>query len=361
MAGKSKNKQNRRTTTTNSNGVRRSYAPASVSVAMSSMEPRITRGNRCMTVSHRELVVTSIAGSTTFTVQKFLQINPGLATTFPWLAPQAQQWEQYACRKLVAWYVPIAPSSTAGDILLSPNYDASDPKPTTETQAGNNWGTITDSCWQPFSLVLDAKAMMALGPRRFVRPCAVAGDVKTFDVATISVCSNNETGTSAVGKLYLEYIFDFFIPQSDPSPATIPLYTSLWTQNNDQTLTTTVAANVAFDTLIFDPLGVGAGAAGIFTPPAGSYLIRTQISCTDSSAEAFTGLLESLKNGASQSVIRRCEFITTAPAGGDSFLVLFDVINFNGTDTFSLSLTLAGAAGTLKVKGGYAQLVMSLA
>lgn len=332
-------------------GVQQRFAPASVSVSMTSMEPSITRTNKSVRINHRELVLPSVAGSTTFTVQSFLHLNPGLSATFPWLAPQAQQWDMYKCHKLHAVWVPIAASSVQGDIILSPNYDSSDPQPATETQAANNWGSMTNSVWQPFTLILDREAMMGLGPKKYVRPCAVAGDIKTFDVGTLAICSNNETGTSAVGKLYLEYDFEFFTPQNDPSPATTPVYTSAYSNNSsDQTFTTTVAAACLWDTLVFDPLGIGAAASGVFTPPAGCYNVRAYITCSDTSAEQFSVLAQFFKNGASLPISPNIASIAVDSAAGNANLEVYveAVIPCNGTDTIQLQCVLTGAAGTLK-------------
>jgi len=201
------------------NGLSVSSAPQSYSARVETLMPKITRTARSMRIAHRELVLSSVAGSTGFTVQNSLALNPGLTTTFPWLAPQAQQWEMYKVHRLRAEWIPIASTGTAGDVYLSPNYDASDPQPTTEVQAANNVNAVVDSVWKVLSCDLDPSSMMGLGPRKYVRPCAVAGDIKTFDIGKLFVCSNNEANTNTVGKLYLSYDFEFFTPQNDPSPA----------------------------------------------------------------------------------------------------------------------------------------------
>lgn len=363
QAGKKKKNRAKKPNGGGGQGFSLVQAPAVMSISSRTMEPKITRGAKSFRIAHRELVAASVAGSTTFTVQNFLKLNPGLAATFPWLAPQAAQWEQYRCNKLLACWVPIAPTSTQGDIILSPNYDASDPQPTTETQASNNYGAIINPCWQPACLQFDLSGMMGLGPRRFVRTCAVAGDVKTFDIGTLAVCSNNETGTTVIGKLFLEYDFEFFIPQNDPSPATSSLYTSFLTRAAAQTIPTGVVTAIDYDTTVFDPLGLGTDAAGVFTPPAGAYLIRANASCNDSGSEAFSASIELYKNGATMTPRVLSTFNIPAPiSSAQKFnLDIIGVIACNGTDTFAVYATLVGAAGTLTVIANSAQLVVSLA
>ena len=331
-----------------SSGISSQAAPVSLGFRVSSQQPRVSRSARSMRIAHRELVIVQIVGATTFSVKNFLRLNPGLAATFPWLAPQAAQWEQYTCHRLIAEYIPIAPSSTQGDIILSPNYDASDPQPTTETQAGNNFGAVTDSCWKRVDLPLDPPAMMGLGPRKFVRASAVAGDVKTFDVGTLAVCVNNGSGAVAFGKLYLDYDFEFFIPQNDPSPSTSPLYTSQFVRHAAQTVTTATPVAMIFDTVAFDAQGIGAPVNGVFTPPAGAYQLQAQVSLTDSVNEGLQVDLEIFKNGAGLTVPVKARVVAAASAALETVQCnIGGLVTCNGTDTFQIELTATGAAGAL--------------
>jgi len=336
---------------------------AAVSRRIQSTAPQIIRTSKGMRIRHRELVVSSIAGATTFTVQNRLALNPGLASVFPWLAPQAQQWEEYTCHALRAEYIPIAPTSTAGDVIISPDYNASDPTPTTETQISDNVDTVEDSCWRDIEVNLTPSSMHPIGPRKYVRPCAVAGDIKTYDVGVLFVAVNNETGTSAVGKLWVEYDFEFFVPQNSPSPATTSQQTSFFSNHAATGFTTATPKAVPWDTLVFDPLNIGPVAAGVFTPPAGCYKIFAQVTCEDSSAETFQGQLEILKNGASLASKVRCNFLdaSVAAVGEIDVLVVEAVVPMNGTDTFQVQLTLTGAGGTLTSVADSCQLIVSLA
>lgn len=336
---------------------------ATYSRKMVTANPSITRGVRSMRIAHRELVSGSLAGANgAFVNQLTLALNPGLAATFPWLAPQAQQWEQYKCHKLSVEYVPIAATSTQGDVILSPDYDASDPTPTTEVQAVNNAGSIQDSCWKNIKLDLDLNAMMGLGPRRYVRPCNVAGDIKTFDIGKVFVGTVNQTATTAVGKIYVDYDFEFFVPQNSPSPSTTSVSTSFFSQNAQQTITTATPTPITFDTSVFDPISFGPPDAGIFTPAAGTYKISCQASTFDNAVEACGGTMELLKNGASLTKKVKCQNDSVANASGASMnFTVFAIIPFNGTDTFQVQQTLTGAAGTLFVVAGEAQLIAELA
>jgi hypothetical protein len=325
------------------------------------MAPQITRGVNSMRIRHRELIAAAVAGSTGFVVQNVFALNPGLASVFPWLAPQAQQWQQYTVHGIRFIWVPIAPTSTAGDVYLVPDYDASDPTPTTETQAADNVDAVVDSCWQDIKCDLSVKGMMGLGPRRFVRPCAMAGDVKTFDVGKFFLCTNNESGTSTIGKLFVEYDFEFFEPQNDPNPDTTPMQTSFFTQHAAESFVSATAKAVAWDTLVYDPLTIGAGSSGTFTPPAGCYRIEATVSASDTANETSSLTLEIFKNGASLTNKAKTFAQASGGASGTAFAsTVLAVLPMNGTDTFAVMATVTGT-GTLASDADSCELLVSLA
>jgi hypothetical protein len=345
---KANRSQNENSGMSSSSGVSASY-----STRIQTKLPRIKRDAQGFRVAHRELVVASVLGNVGFSVKNTLQLNPGLAATFPWLAPQAQQWEQYRCHKLIVQYVPIVATSEAGDILISPDYDAADPPPTTEAQASDNKDACADSCWKRMDVVLDVKAMMGLGPRKYVRPCSIAGDIKTFDLGKLFICTvNANPDATPFGKIYLDYDFEFFCPQNSPNPDTLPQSTSLFKQGASvTTLATGVGSALNFAAAgIFDPLNIGTPTVGVWTPPAGVYLVKIQCVFKDTSNEAFAVTLQVFKNGASADAGAITSFnYVPGVANNLTGASLEWVLPMNGTDTLQFQGTATGAAGTLTV------------
>ena len=78
--------------------------------------------NKSRRITSSELVG-SIVGSTTFNSSQKFSINPGLAASFPWLAPIAAQWQQYCFHKLQYRYVTRSSTASTGSIYLSPDYN----------------------------------------------------------------------------------------------------------------------------------------------------------------------------------------------------------------------------------------------
>jgi len=341
--------------------VLRSGVAASYSSRIVSRSPRITTSVGSKRIQHRELVLTSVAGSTSFTVQKTLQLNPGLAATFPWLSVECQNWTQYTVHALTAEWVPILPTSSAGDVLISPNYNSSKPAPTTEQQAANNKDSVMDSVWQCILAPLDPAGMMGIAPRRFIRSANIAGDIKTFDVGNLFICTNNEAGSSAAGKLYLSYDIEFFEPEDDPSESTYPQQTSMFVNTSNQTFSSGTAAAQQFGTAVFDPLGVGVDSSGVFTPAAGCYRLDYAITYNDTASETFIVQTQVFKNGAALSKTTDLADKNSGVASADITLSGCSIVTCNGTDTFQIQIILTGSAGTLTSTGGYTTLLVSLA
>lgn len=338
-------------------------APSSISSRQTSVGPKIMAHTReSFRFQNRELVSGSVLGSVAFSAIKFA-LNPGIAASFPWLNDTAASWEHYKFHSLVYEFVPSVATTTAGDIMLVPDYDPSDGPPTTEAIAGTYHGMVMDRCYERIGLRLDPKAMHALGPRKYTRTSATASsNLKMTDVGNLYLCAINQTGASAVGKLFVDYDVEFFVPQDEgtssaPSSAT----TSHYQQASAQTFTTAVGAALQWDAPAVDPLSFGTPAAGVFTPPAGSYRLGGNVCVSDSSAEAFTMTVTLFKNGAVTAPIQRTT-VQPAIAGGAAqiWTVPFNgILNLNGSDTCAVVVTLTGAAGTLTSVAAFQTLLVT--
>jgi hypothetical protein len=364
-AGGAQGKKAAKKAKASSSGMTNSNAPLALGTRVQSGGPKIYPGSdgKSTRIAHCELVIGQVLGSPSFTVQNFIQLNPGLADVFPWLSTQAAKWEQYKCHKLNAIWLPIASANTQGDAYISPNYNAQDPSPVTEQQCANNKDTVSERCWERFVCRLNPQSMMALGPRRFTRPCAVAGDLKTFDVGSLVVATVNQLTASpqpAVGKLWLDYDFEFFTPQNDPSPSTYPLNTAFYGYASSQSLTTGTGAYLTASAVEGDPIFFGPPVAGVFTPPAGCYLVKAFCTLNDSIAETMIGQLEILKNGAVIGPV--ATFRMAGVSGGTSMSLMTEtIVSCNGTDTVGANVLMTGSSGTLTVTAGSSGVVASLA
>lgn len=336
-------------------------APVATSFPFVSRSAKISRrkGN-VTTVTHRELINSSVAGSTVFTVQSTLNLQPGDSTTFPWLSIMASQYAEYRFRALCFEYVPIAPTSTQGDVILSPEYDASTAPPTSEMIAVDHRDSVMDSCWKNVTCRLSQNDLNSLGPRRYVRTSLVAGDIKTFDAGKLHVCTNNETGTSTIGKLFVSYTIDLYTPVLEPP---VPLATQSygWYSGTDQTLTTTVLSYAKFDVAMPGNMpGPFSNAAGVLTIPKGVWKVSYSISVEDNTNETLYVVAAPYVNG-SILPFGYAYSRSAAVAGGQVNLQCSFIWGQPSTSTIAIGVTAAGVAGVLKILGGSATITFSLA
>lgn len=337
-----------------------SSAPVAISTRTVSTRANTRQLKNGVRVENTELIEGSISGSTVWALQKTYALNPGLAATFPWLSIMAAQYQEYRFRRLEFEWVAFAPTSTQGDVILSPDYNAADQPPLTEVDAVDHVGSITDSCWKKFSCRLNPADMHALSDKKYLRPCAVAGDIKTFDVGKFYVSTNNEVGSSPIGKLFVHYDVELMTPLNGPSTFTLPVYTSQFINVGSQTFTTVTRANVLYPTSLYDPLNFYNGySSGTFKPPAGVYRIRACMSAFEGHAETFEAVLYFRKNSAA--VGPQTDLLVTSPLDGIFPICVEGIIAFNGSDTFDVSCTMTFAVGPGSSAANNTALYVSLA
>lgn len=265
-------------------------APTAYGQSIRSTQPRVTTSPKgCRVVQDHELITGSVgADASTLDIQNY-PINPGMEISFPWLCNTAINWEQYRIHRLEYFYVPFCGTQTVGMVTLAPEYDASEPPPVSEAQLNNNFGAVSGPVWKPMSLRMNAQALMGLGPRKFIRGTAMAGDIKTFDAGILRLGVNNLTSTALVGKLYVSYDIEFFMPQSGPSTVFFAKQASMFSLETPPVIPNGAPFEIAFDRVIFDGLSLltqTIPASGHYRPPAGCYLVTAEVSiyCTTNGA-----------------------------------------------------------------------------
>jgi hypothetical protein len=329
------------------------FAPVAMGSKIVSRRPVIKRsaagGQR---IHNRELVVSTVTGASTFSITNTFNVQPGLAALMPWGSTIAQQYEQYTIHSMKFIWVPFISTATPGTILMMVDYNASDPAPTTEAQFMDHAGAVTASAWETVEMQVKPSMMGALGKKKYVRPCAVAGDIKTFDSGIFYLAVDNGTAVSW-GKLYVEYDIELFIPQLSPATYLKPVITS-WYANTTAPFSATTTATplrINMDPLTYDALGWNTNVtAHIFTPPAGFYRVQINLGITDTSAETLTTSLTMQKNlvvypGTGGTFVQSQAVV----ANGGYNLAGDWLISCNGTDTVGFFVTVTGAAGTLAI------------
>jgi hypothetical protein len=166
--------------------------------------------NRRMQIIEEDEYIGEILGTGGFYTTPY-SCNPGQSQTFPWGSRIFSLYEEYEFTSLEFYYKrevsEFATNGQTGKVMLSFDYDASDPAPTTKLQVEDS-RTHVDfmPCTPQASLRIDTR-LIKEGVAKYVRPGAVpsGGDVKTFDAGVLYVSTYGCQTTAVVGELHVRY------------------------------------------------------------------------------------------------------------------------------------------------------------
>lgn len=324
---------------------RRGNNPKVAAVSVSNKQLFPVKNSRSEKFCNSEAIGT-ILGSTAFAVATKIYINPGLVASFPWLSSQAARWQQYRFHSLRFRYVTRTATSTVGSVILSPDYNSIETPPRSDQEASNTQDAVEDCAWQEITCNLDPKAMFPFGPRKNIRSGGVAGDLSNYDGGRFFVCTNGFTTAGVIGKLYVDYEVEFFVPQSTtiaaPGPSVISQYTKGTTAQN---LTASAITDVLFDFVNYDPLGIGLQVAGKFSPPPGVYHVTGYLSVTSTTAGNIGVTLTVLKNDvniAGQNPINSLALTTASTSIPITQAVIDSIVPISTGDNMSVSIIATG-------------------
>lgn len=279
------------------------------------------------------------------------EINPGLAATFPRLSVEASVWEQYRVYALRVRVVPTVATSTNGSLILSPDYDSNDRNQVTEREALNAADSVQGNIWMEVACELDVAAIHASGPRKYIRSSNVPWGKIDYDAARVHVASTTTTANLLVGKVWIDYDIEFFKPvylsSLDNSPTTMAMFGSTTNQN----LTTGTATKVLFPTLVTNPLII-VDTASSYVLPRGCYHVIVCVTVADDTSEGFQGLVEILQDGAALTPVRASTLVYNESKSATNLTAVVQaILTSTGTNAFTVSATLTGAAGILSLPG----------
>jgi hypothetical protein len=215
-------------------------------------------------VKHSEYIG-DVSGSTSFTVQYTLPLNPGSQLTFPWLSQIANAYEKFKVRKVQFRYQTESPSSMTGTIALSPEYNVQDPVPVNKAQTLQNMNTVVTVPWQYAVCPIPIKNLKTYNDY-YVRIGRPAGDSKTYDPMIMYICTQGQANTNTIGEIWVDYEIELLEPQGNLNPvggsfiSTAQNSTGLWGSltvppTNFGKLKMTV--NGITNNLVLSPLTVG--------------------------------------------------------------------------------------------------------
>jgi len=289
-------------------------------------------------IRHREYI-TDIFGSVNYNVVSF-SVNPGLATTFPWLNIMAVAYESYKFSNLSFHYETLAPTTSVGTVMMAADFDPTDTAPDSKTSLMSYQDACRGPIWGEFNMVASSGNLSKM-KQKFLRfgNLATGQDVLLFDACTFYVATQQCANTNAIGELYVEYDVELITPQLD-----LTAYAVATSARAISSAGQTVAlplGNGALTTSGGVPILYNTTTGALTLTVPGQYLLTYSVFGTSITSTAATATGSS---GTTVSVVSNA-FSATAVI----VTVLYKCVNT--TDTITLTLNGAGTitSSTLRV------------
>jgi len=181
----------------------------------SSQPPQFSTLRQTNVVCHREYLG-DIFGTTGFNNQTF-SLNPGLATTFPWLATVAANYQEYRFHGLLFEFrsliTDFVTSGAPGVVVMSTNYNAASTAYTTKQQMENAEYAVSVKPTRDMIHGIECAVDQTILPERFIRNgVPPAGqDLRLYDLGLFQFATQANP-IQDLGELWVSYCVEFFKP-----------------------------------------------------------------------------------------------------------------------------------------------------
>lgn len=253
----------------------------------------INKSKEGVCLRHREYIG-DVFASSNFSLQSY-DINPGLNTTFPWLAQVASNFEEYMFTGIVFEYKTLsadyttASSAALGYVIMATQYNVLSPnfqdKKVMENYEFANSAKPSETFIHPVECKRSLNPISELFVRTGGPPAN--SDQRLYDLGNFQIATGGNTGTGVIGELWATFEICLFKPKlvgtigtellTDHYIATAGLTTSAWFGTNRSL----AAGSAGYTTITSNRI--------INFPPNttdGSYMIVYQVTGVSSAAVA---------------------------------------------------------------------------
>lgn len=291
-----KNKTNKKSVTKTKN------IPAAKAQTLKRGPPNLVsqRDGRIEVTNHEYLA--DITCTSSFTSSKYA-INPGLASTFPWLSNIANNYEFYQFKELTVEFRPFVGTSSSGSVMMAFDFDAEDAAPLNKQRFMSYLTSVQGAVYNPMNLRAESRDLSKFGVQKFTRPSAVPAntDVKTYDVANLYIATDGGNGTSS-GSLYLRYRVVLMTPHS---PSEYPWESSAVVSTSGTSTKTAPFQGATLANADVTDKTVLSSTLTDLTIKAGEYLISSSMYGTGLTNTQFSTMISSMTPGFAQGNIDR--------------------------------------------------------
>lgn len=221
-------------------------------------------------VQHREFI-TEIrgTGSPNFSLQSF-PLNPGMNSTFPWLAAMSNNYEQYEFKGMVFEFKSLSSDSTGGAatalgaITMATDYDSSEADFTSKAQMEQSQyctsGKPSIDILHPIECAPNRTSVTVNYIRNGSNPPGT--DIRLYDLGKFQIALSGIPAASApvgalIGELWVTYDIVLYKPQQNPVFS--PDFGIHWGLNGAGQFTTASPLSAPGVTAVFPRLGSSLG------------------------------------------------------------------------------------------------------
>ncbi len=192
-------------------------APVSIGNRTFMTSPKVRRSADGHEIHTHSEYIADITGNTApYAIARQVSLNPGLATSFPWLNQIASRFESYKFRKLNFRFMTERPTTESGYVALVPDYDPTDPAPESKTSAFQYQSAAKCAPWENLVQV-NLPSNLLKRKEYFVRQGSLtsAENLALYDTGNLWVLVGGNTGSVNLGELWCDYEVELITPQLD--------------------------------------------------------------------------------------------------------------------------------------------------
>lgn len=199
------------------------YSITRNSIAKGTTVPQFVANGGGLRIAHREYIG-DIRGSVGFTIQSKMPINPGLASSFPWLSAVAQNFESYVLEGLVFEYRPTSgmiggATAALGSVIMATDYNVHNPDfPTKQSMESYEYAT---QCVPYQSVMHGVECLSKTNPFNtfYIRTSDdFRGEQQMYDVGNFFIATQGMQDNTIVGELWVTYDVSFLKPRITSRP-----------------------------------------------------------------------------------------------------------------------------------------------
>lgn len=185
--------------------------PISVGCVQKATQPKVVANAKSCRIKHRELL-DLIDMSAGFEARSY-RINPGVASTFPWLSGQSQGWEQYRFHSLALRYLPTCATTEPGVMVMFVDYDPTDSPPTTIRDGMTNSTATAGPVRNAATIITNTAGLLGGLKSKYVETqMSAQSDARSTDSGNFFILTEGGNNVQ-VGAVWVEYDVELLYPQ----------------------------------------------------------------------------------------------------------------------------------------------------